>query len=313
MVAGRIVCRCWKGTVIKLNISLEYYRIFYHVVKEGSITAAANTLCVSQPAVSQTIRQLEAALGVTLFLRAQKGIRLTVEGQTLFQYVERGYETILQGEHALQSMLELEQGEIHIGASDMTLKYYLLPYLERFHERYPGVKVNVTNGPTPETLKHLKDGRIDFCVVSGPVEEDEGIIVRPVKQIRDVFIAGSRFQHLKGKKLSWNILQELPVICLEKGTSSRNYVDSFLRENKVELQPEFELATSDMIVQFVLRNLGIGAVVAPFATPFIASGEVFELEFETKIPPRAFLVATDSKMPLSKAGKSLLELLQDEF
>ena len=91
-----------------MNISLEYYRIFYHVVKEGSITAAANALCVSQPAVSQTIRQLEAALGVTLFLRAQKGIRLTAEGQTLFQYVERGYETILQGEHALQSMLELE-------------------------------------------------------------------------------------------------------------------------------------------------------------------------------------------------------------
>lgn len=73
-----------------MNISLEYYRVFYHVVKEGSITAAANYLCVSQPAVSQTIRQLEAALGVTLFLRAPKGIRLTAEGQTLFQYVERG-------------------------------------------------------------------------------------------------------------------------------------------------------------------------------------------------------------------------------
>lgn len=296
-----------------MNISLEYYRIFYHVVKEGSITAAANTLCVSQPAVSQTIRQLEASLGVTLFLRAQKGIRLTAEGQTLFQYVERGYETILQGEHALQSMLELEQGEIHIGASDMTLKYYLLPYLERFHERYPGVKVNVTNGPTPETLKHLKDGKIDFCVVSGPLDAYGELSVQPVKQIRDIFIAGSRFLHLKGKKLTWDMLQELPLICLEKGTSSRSYVDRFLQENRVELQPEFELATSDMIVQFVLRNLGIGAVVEPFATPFIASGELFELEFEPKIPPRAFFVATDRRNPLSKAGKSLLELLREEF
>ena len=297
-----------------MNISLEYYRVFYHVVKEGSITAAANALCVSQPAVSQTIRQLEAALGVTLFLRAQKGIRPTAEGQALFQYVERGYETILQGEHALQSMLELEQGEIHIGASDMTLKYYLLPYLERFHEKYPGVKVNVTNGPTPETLKHLKDGKIDFCVVSGPLDEDEEFSVRPVKQIRDVFVAGSRFAYLKGKQLPWELLQELPLICLEKGTSStRSYLDRFLQENKVELQPEFELATSDMIVQFVLRNLGIGAVVEPFAAPFIASGELFELDFEPKIPPRAFFVATDRKLPLSKAGKSLLQLLQNEF
>lgn len=296
-----------------MNISLEYYRVFYHVVKEGSITAAANCLCVSQPAVSQTIRQLESALGVTLFLRAPKGIRLTAEGQTLFQYVERGYDIICQGEHVLQSMVEMEQGEIHIGASDMTLKYYLLPYLELFHEQYPGIKVNVTNGPTPETISKLKEGKIDLCVVSGPLEDTEDVFVHPVKQIRDVFIAGNRFGWLKNEVLSWNILQELPMICLEQGTSSRKYVDLFLQKNNIMLRPEFELATSDMIVQFVARNLGIGVVVESFAEEYIRSGDVFELEFEQKIPQRSFYVATNRKIPLSNAGKSLLELLQTEF
>lgn len=294
-----------------MNINLEYYRIFYHVVKEGSITAAANVLCVSQPAVSQTIRQLETALGTPLFLRAQKGVRLTAEGQALFRFVERGYETILQGENALQSMLELEQGEIRIGASDMTLKYYLLPFLERFHEKYPKLKVYVTNAPTPETLRNLRDGKIDFCIVSGPLQESEGILAQEVKKIRDIFVAGSRFAELKGKKLPWEMLQELPVICLEQGTSSsRKYIDSFLKENGVILQPEFELATSDMIVQFALRNLGIGAVVEPFAEDYIRTGELFELEFRSKIPERAFYVVADKKNPLSKAAKALLELLQ---
>lgn len=296
-----------------MNISLEYYRVFYHVVKEGSITAAANYLCVSQPAVSQTIRQLEAVLGVTLFLRAPKGIRLTAEGQTLFQYVERGYDIICQGRQALQSMVEMEQGEIHIGASDMTLKFYLLPYLELFHEKYPGIKVNVTNGPTPETIRKLNEGKIDLCVVSGPLEDTEDVLVHPVKQIRDVFIAGNRFGRLKNEVLSWNTLQELPIICLEQGTSSRKYVDSFLEENQILLRPEFELATSDMIVQFAARNLGIGVVVEAFAEEYIRSGDVFELEFEQKIPPRSFYVATNRKIPLSNAGKSLLELLQTEF
>ena len=295
----------------QMNISLEYYRIFYHVVKEGSITAAANVLCVSQPAVSQTMRQLETALGTPLFLRAQKGVRLTAEGQALFRYVERGYELILQGENALQSMLELEQGEIHIGASDMTLKYYLLPFLERFHEKYPKLKVYVTNGPTPETLRNLREGKIDFCIVSGPLRETEGIQAQAVKEIRDVFVAGSRFAKLKGEKLSWKVLQELPVICLEQETSSRKYIDSFLQENGVRLQAEFELATSDMIVQFALRNLGIGAVVEPFAEEYIRTGELFELEFCSKIPKRAFYVVTDKRNPLSKAAKSLLELLQE--
>ena len=295
-----------------MNINLEYYRIFYHVVKEGSITAAAKVLCVSQPAVSQTIRQLETALDTPLFLRAQKGVRLTAEGQALFLFVERGYELILQGENALQSMLELEQGEIRIGASDMTLKYYLLPFLERFHEKYPKLKVSVTNAPTPETLWNLREGKIDFCIVSGPLQETEGIQARQVKEIRDVFVAGSRFAALKGKKLSWEVLQELPVICLEQGTSSsRKYIDSFLQENGVKLQPEFELATSDMIVQFALRNLGIGVVVEPFAEDYVRSGELFELEFDTKIPKRAFYVVTDKRNLLSKAAKSLLELLQE--
>lgn len=293
-----------------MNVNLEYYRIFYHVVKEGSITAAANALCVSQPAVSQTIRQLETALGTPLLLRAQKGVRLTAEGQALFRYVERGYELILQGENALQSMLELEEGEIHIGASDMTLKYYLLPYLEQFHEKYPKLKVYVTNGPTPETLGNLREGKIDFCIVSGPLHETEGVYAQKVKEIRDVFVAGSRFAELKGKKLSWEVLQELPVICLEQETSSRKYIDSFLKENCVRLQPEFELATSDMIVQFALRNLGIGVVVEPFAEEYIRSGELFELEFCSKIPKRAFYVVADKRNPLSKAAKSLLELLQ---
>ncbi len=293
-----------------MNVNLEYYRIFYHVVKEGSITAAANVLCVSQPAVSQTIRQLETALGTPLFLRAQKGVRLTAEGQALFHYVERGYELILQGENALQSMLELEQGEIHIGASDMTLKYYLLPFLEQFHEKYPKLKVYVTNGPTPETLRNLREGKIDFCIVSGPLQDTEEIQAKAVKEIRDVFVAGNRFSELKGKKLSWKVLQELPVICLEQETSSRKYIDSFLQENGVRLQAEFELATSDMIVQFALRNLGIGAVVEPFAEEYIRTGELFELEFSSKIPQRAFYVVTDKRNPLSKAAKSLLELLQ---
>ena len=88
----------------------------------------------------------------------------------LFSYVERGCEAILSGEKRLLEMLNLEKGEICIGASDMTLKYYLLPYLERFHEKYPNIRVTVTNAPTPETIQHLADGRKDFGNVRSPVE-----------------------------------------------------------------------------------------------------------------------------------------------
>jgi DNA-binding transcriptional LysR family regulator len=292
-----------------MSIHLEYYRIFYSVVQEGSITGAANVLNISQPAVSQSIRQLEEGLGVKLFLRAPKGIRLTAEGNTLYEYVRKGYETILLGEATLSRMLGLEQGEIRIGASDMTLKFFLLPFLEEFHEKYPKIKVHVTNGPTPEALEGLREGKIDFCVVSEPFRKDEEIQVREVKLIRDIFVAGSRFQSLKNCCLQWHVLQELPVICLENNTSTREYTNRFLAENGVRLQPEFELATSDMIVQFALRNLGIGAVVEPFAKQYLESGELFELSFAHSIPPRHLCVVTDKRAPLSKAAEQLLNML----
>ena len=113
-----------------MDINLEYYKIFYYVAGSQSITLAAEQLTISQPAVSQAVKHLEQALSCPLFVRTTKGVRLTKEGEMLYSYVQRGYETILSGERKLSEMLNLEQGEICIGASDMTLKYFLLPYLE---------------------------------------------------------------------------------------------------------------------------------------------------------------------------------------
>ena len=81
-----------------MNANLEYYKVFYTIVKCGSISAAADHLFLSQPAVSQTIRRLEKELNVELFIRTPKGIRLTAEGELLFAHVSKGYEEIMLGE-----------------------------------------------------------------------------------------------------------------------------------------------------------------------------------------------------------------------
>lgn len=293
-----------------MNISLEYYKIFYHVAKDQSITAAAGELCLSQPAVSQGIKQLELALGTKLFIRTAKGVKLTNEGDTLFSYVKNGYEQIMLGEQKLQEMLNMRTGEIRIGASDMTLQFYLLPYLRRYHHLYPDIKVTVTNAPTPQTIEHLRAGRIDFGIVSHPFEAERHLCVLPVREIQDVFVAGSRFWSYKQKMLRYENLAGMPIICLEKDTSTRRYVDAFLAENQVTLEPEFELATSDMIVQFALQNLGIGCVVRDFAERYIQTDELFVLQFDKQIPKRQICVVNDERLPLSIAAGKLMELLQ---
>ena len=169
--------------------NLEAYKVFYYVAKCGSVTKAAGELSISQPAVSQAIKQLENTLDAALFHRAAKGVRLTSEGELLYSYVAKGYEQIEMGVKKVHQMQNMELGEVRIGASDMTLQFYLLPYLEKFHEQYPGIKVIVTNAPTPETLNYLREGHIDFGIVSTPFPERPDIQMIPVREIEDVFVA----------------------------------------------------------------------------------------------------------------------------
>lgn len=290
--------------------SLEHFRAFYYTAQSGSVTGAAALLSVSQPAVSQAVGQLEKALGVTLFCRVARGVKLTAEGELLFSYVSRGYEQIELGVEKVRQMKNLELGEVHIGASDMTLQFYLLPFLERFHERYPRIKVVVSNGPTPETLKLLEEGRIDFGVVSSPFEASEDVKSVPVREIEDVFVAGRRFISLKNRMLDLQELEGLPMIVLEGRTSTGSYLNRCLAENGVALRPEFELATSGMIVQFALRNLGIGCVVRDFAEEALESGRLFELRFNKMIPKRSLCVVKSGKAILSTAAGKLLEIME---
>ncbi len=292
-----------------MDCNLEYYKVFYYVGRLGGITAAAEKLCISQPAVSQAIKQLEKSLGSRLFLRTSKGVKLTPEGETLYSYVKRGYEIIENGEANFKKMMDLESGEVRIGASDMTLQFFLLHYLEEFHEMYPKIKVAVTNAPTPETINHLYEGRIDFGIVSTPFEKRNQLESIKVREIETVFVAGNDFAYLKGKTIELNKLAELPLIFLEGRTSTRTAMESFLGEHNVTVSPEFELATSDMIVQFALRNLGIGCVVYDFAKEYIEKGQLFELKFNKRLPKRDFAIVTYEKNPISSAGIKLLDMI----
>ncbi|MFT3951330.1 MAG: LysR family transcriptional regulator [Oscillospiraceae bacterium] len=288
--------------------SLEHCKVFYYAAKLSSITLAAQQLYISQPAVSQSVRQLEQDLGCKLFSRSARGVALTAEGRVFYEHVRRGYEEILTGEKKLAGMLSMDAGELRIGASDMTLQFFLLPHLEEFHRLYPRVKINVSNGPTPETLRLLKSGGIDFGVVSTPFEA-AGVTAVPVRQIEDVAVAGEKFRAIEHTVLPLRELEKLPVICLEKTTSARRAADEFLLENGVRLAPEIELATSELIVKFAQRSLGVGIVVRAFAAGEIEAGRLFALRLEKPFPPREICVVTNEKATMSVAAQKLHRLM----
>ena len=130
-----------------------------------------------------------------------------------------------------------------------------------------------------------------------------------VREIEDVFVAGRKFIQYKNRMLDLQELENMPIIYLEGTTSTRSCIEDLLQKNNVKIQPEFELATSDMIVQFALRNLGVGCVMRDFAKEYLEDGRLFELRFNMIIPKRHFCVVTNPKNPLSAAARNMLELL----
>ncbi|MCL1792607.1 MAG: LysR family transcriptional regulator [Oscillospiraceae bacterium] len=293
----------------------EHYKIFCKIVECSSISKAANQLYISQPAVSLAVKQLEISLNAKLFFRTQKGVKLTTEGATLYSYVKQGCTLISVGEEKLKELGELQAGEVNVGASEMTLRFFLLPLIEKFHKDFPSVKIKITNAPTPETLQHLKEGLIDFGVVSGPANTDSpGIDFKSVKSVKEILVAGKNFGELKEKqKVPAADLRKYPFIMLEKGTSTRSYIEKYLKENGAEINPEIELAANDLVVEFIKRGMGLGFILEEFVRRELENGELFKIDLAPEFPPRSFCIATHSHIPLATAAKKMLEYNDGSF
>lgn len=172
---------------MSMTNNYELYKVFYWAAKTGSLTQAAKALYLTQPSVSHAIKQLEERVGLTLFYRNAKGVSLTQEGKILFSYIEQSQILISLAEEKMEALKSLESGELRIGGSDSLFKHYLLPYLEDFHVRYPGIKLHLKHGTTPEVISYLKEGRIDLGVVRMPIV-DAQLEVTESTELQDCFV-----------------------------------------------------------------------------------------------------------------------------
>lgn len=295
--------------------NLSLYRIFVEAAKCGSISAAAKKLYVTQPAISIGIIQLETELGVKLFFRTSRGIKLTQEGEALYEYAANALSYLECGEDKLREMSNLDGGVLRVGASDMTLKFYLLEYLERFRKEHPKVRLTVSNNPTPKAIEELKSGSIDFCVITEPIREDGEITYQKVKTVRDIMVCSPEiYKELGDKAHSFSELLTHTTIMLDRDTSTRRYEEEWIRSRGVPeelIQPEIELSTSDLVVEFAKRSIGIGCIIEEFAKADIQKGALKEIKLKEPFPPRSFMLAYLKKKPLSSGARRFLSLLTE--
>lgn len=292
-----------------MKFNLEWYRVFRTVGQNESFSKAAHALFMTQPAVSQVISQLERELDTRLFNRTSKGVSLTDEGSLLFEYVHSALNLLEAGNEKLNELKNLTSGELKIGVGDTISRYYLLPYLEAFHTQFPSIRFKIINGTTVELIAALKSGEADVAVCNFPVDDDS-LEKRVCFDVQDTFVYGERFRKLFLKPVPLQELTRLPLILLETKSNSRQYVEDFLLEKGVKIQPEFELGSHELLLEFAKINLGVACVVKEFSKEFLDSGRLREVVFDEDIPKRSIGVCHLKEVSLSPSAAKFIEILE---
>jgi LysR family transcriptional regulator, transcriptional activator of the cysJI operon len=291
---------------------LDLYRIFCEVAKCKSFSKGAKGLFMTQPAVSQAIMQLEAELDIRLFTRTAKGVTLTNEGELLYQYINSAINLINVGEKKLLESKSLLSGELKIGVGDTISRYYLLPYLEKFHNGFSNIKLKIVNRTTPELCTLLKSGEIDLGICNLPIK-DPALKVQKCMDVHDIFVCGEKYKPSLTTPLSLSDVASLPLILLESNSNSRQYVEKFMLSKGIKINPEIELGSHELLLEFAKIDLGISCVIKEFSQDYLNSNILYELELTEEIPARSIGVCFLKSVSLSPASTRFIEILLPKY
>ena len=231
-----------------MNTNFEHYRIFYYVAKYGNLTKAATVLHTSQPSVTRTIHNLEKNLNCRLFERSKVGMKLTPEGEVFYEYIAAGCAQFFKAESNLSDMLSLENGTIYVSATETALHCYLFQAMESFNEQYPNVHFKILNNSTRKSINIVKEGNVDFAVVSAPFQIEKPLQQKVLRKYHDILIGGKRFEELKGQKISIKQLAQYPWISLTPEAITRKFLNQYFEKNglKFEADMRSEEHTSEL-------------------------------------------------------------------
>ena len=293
---------CFTETL--MYISYDYYRIFYYVAKYGSFTRAAEILIAGQPNLTRAVKTLETQLGCTLFSRSNKGVKLTSEGEKLYEHIRLAVEHIQAGEDEISHGKDLRKGVVSVGATEIALRCFLLPMLNEFRDKYPEIRIKILNLSTPQALALLKGGTIDIAVVTTPAEKSSELSQRIVKSFGETAVCGKAyFEKLGNDEISLQNLVEYPIISLERGSGTYGFYDDLFKSSGASFSPVIEVATADQILPMVKHNLGIGFVPEEFLRE--DGGEVYRVNLIEDIPKRNICVVTNRTRRLSLPAEKL--------
>lgn len=295
-----------------MNINYELYKIFYQVVMNGSISRAASTMYISQPAVSQAIQNLEDKLGGKLLIRTKQGILLTEEGNVLFQYIKTGIEAFQNGENAFLNYMNLDSGSIRIGASATITRHVVMPYIEKFHKMHPKVDIKIMNQLTSELVSMLRKGDLDLLVVNLPMKVQKDLKITPICKVHDIFVGNlDYYQKTKGK-IDVCELKKFPLVTQKEPSNTREFLNKYLESNHLSTKVSNEIVSYSLVMDFVKAGFGIGYATKEFILDDLKEKKLYEITVTPSVPTREVGIVVLNKSVPNYSALKLIEIMTEK-
>ena len=260
---------------------------FYAVTQNDSFTKAAKHLRISQPAVTKHIRDLETSYGVRLFERTTRKINLTEPGRTLLSFAHRIFTLTAEAELSLKSVAGLKSGRMEIGTSRTVGTYYITPFAVAFKKAYPGVTLSIRIENSQWVLEQILNLQLDLGVVGVHVKNDH-LVVLPLVEEELFVVIPAGHPWARRKSIFAQELNNEPLIMREKGSGTRELVETELASIGVKPNVTMELGSNEAIKRAVEQSVGLALLPPTVVQTEINQGVLKSLRLKGVQPVLAF-------------------------
>lgn len=293
-----------------MDITYDYYRIFYYVAKYKSFTRAASILMNSQPNITRSMNNLEKQLGCKLFIRSNRGIRLTEDGVRLYRHVAIAHEQLKSAEMELENSAELKSGSINISATETAMHGLLLPVLQKYHNMYPGIHIRISNTTTFQAIEAVRTGASDIAVVTTPTRLKKPMKETPLLDFHEVLVCGKRYAHLANDTRRLMDIIKYPIVSLGKDSMTYQFYTDFFFQHGLDFSVDIEAATADQLLPLITHDLGIGFIPGSLiAARNLTDEQIYKIPLVEKIPLRSICLVESSGNALSASAAELKQML----
>jgi len=293
-----------------MALNLNLLRSFYAVAEAGSVSQAARSGYISQPALSKAVRELEKSVGIPLIERSPRGVKLTEAGKTLHAHAKALFSQEREAEEALSAHRNLETGTLRIGASTTLTTYVLPPMLAQFRKLEPHLHFKTLRGNTREIEELLSAYELDVALIEGPSHHP---LVQAQPWSEDELVCVCAPDHpLAQQENVWPLqLKDFDWIVREEGSGTREVVENVFRPYHLPPQDALEVGGAEAMKQAIAAGLGIGIVSRVGAADQIALGKLVVVRLAEMELRRPFYLLRLKGRPLSPAATAFEKFLKE--